>query len=138
MAVARFALDFGFAEPLPAGLEAARLEAAEAATVTLLEEVRFLEAGTVSTAVVLARFVLGFVFGLAAVTGFVVARSSTGSGAGVAFAPLRLATGLAFAERFRAGDSSTTSTGSAGFLDAVLLLETDSSNTGLAGRTIWT
>jgi hypothetical protein len=105
-----------------------------------LEEVRFFAAGVETTtgAAVLARFVLGFAFGLAAATGFAAARFLTGSGVGAAFAVERLVAGFAFAERFRAGDSSTTSTGSAGFVGAFLLLETESSNTGLAERTILT
>jgi hypothetical protein len=105
-----------------------------------LEEVRFFAAGVETTtgAAVLARFVLGFAFGLAAATGFVGARFLTGSAAGAAFAFDLLAAGLAFARRFLAGDSSTTGTGSTGFLDADLRLETESSNTGLTVRTICT
>lgn len=106
---------------------------------TVLEEDRFAGAGTEATTVDFAvRFVLGLAFGLAAATGFAAARFLEGLGADAAFAVERLAVGLAFAGRLRAGDSSTTNTGSADFLAAVLLFETESSNTGLTGRTIWT
>ena len=106
---------------------------------TVLEEDRFAGAGTEAATVdFAARFVLGLAFGLATATGFAAARLLAGSAAGAAFAVCRLAADLAFAVRLRIGDSSTTSTGSAGFFAAVLLLETESSNTGLEGRTIWT